>query len=445
MGRRFRNVAGWLLVVVAASGCARLTPYRTPEGIAEWQSPDPPRLSLADKTRTYQERVELLHLMPDGMLRYRFDRFRQGPADRGNQADGPHFQGMYLASQALRWAATGEPEALEQVRLALRGARLFAEVSGVRGLLARWYAPGPPPDQPHWHPSLTHPGYAWRSDVSKDQYAGFVHGLGTTLALVSDAEIRADVADLAGTIADHLIEHDLEITDEGGERTEHGDLRGRFLGVPLGVNALISLAVAKTAALATHEPRHQAFYERLVAEGYPEISYWAHFSVGGIGNRVNDHMAHLALYPLLLLERDEAVAASLRRGARRSWRHVSLDRNAFFAFVYAGVVAADAEQAAAQGRQALHEFPDRKIGWPVDLTRPGFDLPRACLNESNGLPRSARAVPVYLRPMGASLWSGDPRRMVGRLRDHGQNEYSGVDYLLAYWMGRYHGLVPPGE
>jgi hypothetical protein len=34
---------------------------------------------------------------------------------------------------------------------------------------------------------------------------------------------------------------------------------------------------------------------------------------------------------------------------------------------------------------------------------------------------------------------------VGRLGARGESEFAGIDYLLAYWIGRYHGLVAPEE
>jgi hypothetical protein len=451
--------AALLLVLgVVTTGCARLAPYRTPGDVACWQDPSPPALTLAQKARVYQERVERRHQYPDGTIRYKRPVDEAAAATYHDLPDGSFFLGIYLASQALRLAVTGDPAAREQVLLTLRGMRLLAEVSGERGLLARYVSSQVPvAAAAPWRASTTHPGLFWRADVSKDQYAGFVHGLGVTWAVLDDPEIRAAVAPLAAAVADHLIEHDLQIVDWHGRRTRHGNLRARHLGVPLGVNALIALAAAKTAAVATGEARHRAFYERLVAEGYPEAAVQAHFSFLGLGNRDNDHMAYLSLYPLLLLEEDPEVAATLRRGARRSWRSLGDERNAFFGFVHAALVG-DAprgrgddpvarEEGRSQGLRGLREFPDEKLAWPVDLTRPGFDFPRAFWNSSRREPRSRRVVPVHLRVRDSNLWTTDPRRLVGRLHNHGDLEFSGIDYLVAYWMGRHHGLVPsdPGH
>jgi hypothetical protein len=39
------------------------------------------------------------------------------------------------------------------------------------------------------------------------------------------------------------------------------------------------------------------------------------------------------------------------------------------------------------------------------------------------------------------MWVSDPYRLVNDLNDRGENEYAGIDYLQAYWLGRYYGFV----
>lgn len=391
--------------------------------------------------------------MPDGVIRYQAWSHWDA-SEYGSLADGSFFQGLYLASQALRLAATGDSAAREQVLLTLRAMELYAEVSGRRGLIAR-YLSRQPPSRGSWRRSTTHPEYFWRTDASKDQYAGYAHGLGVALAVLPDPEIRARLAPLAAALADHLIENDLEIVDWDGERTTHGSLRKRMYGIPAGANALIALNIARTAAVATGDPRHRDFHARLVSQGYPSAASWAHYPVWGNSKRVNENMAYLSLYPLLLLETDEAVAGPLREAGRRTWRHMREERNAFFAFVQAAVVGDETSPVAARrdpaddaietGRASLREFPDEKVALPVDLTRAGFDFPRAFFETGKGEPRSTRAVPLYLRPSGSNLWVGDPYRLVGGLHYRGDPEYAGVDYLLAYWIARYHGFVGPED
>jgi hypothetical protein len=107
---------------------------------------------------------------------------------------------------------------------------------------------------------------------------------------------------------------------------------------------------------------------------------------------------------------------------------VSEDHNVFFSFVHAAVVG-DADEAKDKGREAIREFPDGKL---AAVTR-------------KGEPKSSQPTPLYLRPYVAAgtIWVGDPRGVVGHLSGH--VEIAGIDYLIAYWLGRYHGFIGPDE
>jgi hypothetical protein len=377
--------------------------------------------------------------MPDGVIRYRFTT-DQAPGDYGDLPDGPFFTGLYLASQAFRLHA-GDAAARAEVFAALDGLALLLDVTGEPGLLARWAAPALPARMRSvWTASPTRPGYHFRGDVSKDQLAGFACGLGVALALLPDAEIRARAYALAVPVAEHLRRHDMRII-EGGERTTHGDLRARVgLVFPVGVNALIALAVAQAAGAASGDA---ALSRALDEDGYLRTARTAHWRPPAYTKRVNDNMAYASVLALLLLETDPDRAAALREIEARLWDGVRGEHNAFFAGVHA-LVSGDAE-ARDEARTALADFPERKLELPVDLTRPGFDFEQRWLKTSKGLPRAKEPVPLYLRPVGSNLWVSDPYALVGSLKDKVQSEYSGVDYLLAYWLARSAGWVTAEE
>jgi hypothetical protein len=432
-----KRVAASLLAVLVAlplGGCARFLPWRTPAGV-DWQDPAPPRLSLRDKADAYQARLVALHQMPDGVIRYRVHA-SQPRDDYGDLPDGPFFAGLYLASQALRLAATGEADARREVEHTLAGMELLMAVTGEPGLLARWVGRGPSPRDTEWLPSSALPGYWWRADVSKDQLAGYACGLGVALAVLPDPELRARVARLAGPLAERLAAHALRIVDHDGARTSHGDLRPRIAGFPVGVNALIALAVARAADASG---AGSGLYQHLLAAGALETAGTAHWRAPGNTKRVNENMAYVSFLPLLLLEGEAGRAGELRRIEARLWSKVAGEHNAFFAFVHA---AASGDPAArAEGLAALREFPDEKRDFPVDLTRDGFDIERSAFQNSKGEPRAKEPLPLWLRPAGSNLWVSDPQQMAGSLNDRGETEYAGIDYLLAYWLARERGLV----
>ena len=82
-----------------------------------------------------------------------------------------------------------------------------------------------------------------------------------------------------------------------------------------------------------------------------------------------------------------------------------------------------------------------------DLPRPIQISLAYILGEKDSLPnRRGNYLPIEYRPpkeFGWNYYAGEEaRRAAGQAGHHGIHiQYSGVDYLLAYWMARYHGLV----
>ncbi len=440
-----------LAVFVGSIGCSAFYRGTDPKAVDRWIDTTPPTLKLSAKADHYQRRIQEHFQTPEGLIWYRRE---IAPAPEGsakpygNLADGCFYTGIYLASQSLRYAVTRLPEARTEVLKTLGAMEILHNVTGKRGLLARHFGPAGNWSGGSWRPSPALPRYDYRGDVSKDQYSGYIHGLGVAWAVVDDAEIRARVRDLAAALADHIRENELQIVDAGGKPTTFGDLRGRRWLLPVGVNAAIALAIAKVGADAAGGDARLAFYRRLIDDGYARIARRAHIAIFDSGKRVNDHMAYLALYPLLLIEKDLTVLDDLHRAEERSWRFVGEERNAFFAFVHGGGVELQGGRAAApgtteggrRGREALLEYPADKVHWPVDLITLGYDFPRACIGDG-GLPTSTVAVPLYLRMRSASLWVSNPYRLAGEVQEGGKFENAGVDYLQGYWMGRYHGFI----
>jgi hypothetical protein len=428
--RRLRSTAPALAFLLA--GCAALAPEPAP-------SPEvpalraPPTLSLRAKAEAYQARIAALHQMPDGLIRYRFQ-IGQARDDYGDLADGPFFAGLYLASQALRLAASGEPAARREVLRTLDGMALLMDVTGQPGLLARWVAPAPSAPGREWLPSAARPGYFWRADVSKDQIAGYAAGLGVALALLPDPEIQARAAALALPLAARLWRDGLRILDWDGARTKHGDLRARIAGFPVGVHALIALSVAKAAGAASGD---DAMSRALDADGTLAAAGTAHWRAPGSTKRVNQNMAYVSLLALLLLEDDPARGAALRSAEARLWETVRGEHNAFFAAVH--LLASGDPVAREEARHALGEFPESKRSSPVDLTRAGFET--RWWRNSDGAPRATQPIPLHLRGVGSNLWVSDPHLLVKHLGRSTPTEYAGVDYLLAYWLGRTLGAV----
>jgi len=395
--------------------------------------PAPSGPSLEAKAEAF-ERDLASHLSPEGLLVYRLDPRIDVAAGRyGELADGAIWTGCLLAAETLRHSVTGAPEASARAARAVHALLLLERVTGVPGFYARSF-------------NREGPGgtLLWKGDVSRDQYAGIVFGLAAAWRLHPEAGLRRRVAGAAERIARHLIEHDFRLTGPDGEVTTYGDLRGTMFGVPIGVNALISLAALGLALEATGAPEFRAALDRCDRRGWFEAARWAHVEVLGITNYNNVNMAFLAISALLGMRADPRLRAAALATLERSYAAVAGEGNALADAVWLGERPRD-DRALEDARRTLERFPLDRRARPVDLRgRPEF--PRRLLPDRKGVPRSSVPIPPDLRPASAFLWKSDPHLLVGNQAPGSERrKYSGCDYLLAYWMLRSRGFLEEVE
>lgn len=399
---------------------------------------------LLEKARAFRAAITARHLAPEGYLLYTVD-LAQLDAQRARHAypalaDTPTYTGLLVSSACARAdveTGAARAEALADADRGLAGLELLAHVTGRPGLLARGVQRLPPPEpaQPEhrWFPGG--PGFeswTWRGDASQDQYANGLLPALEACRLHFPERVRA----LARDVARYLLETDMQLVDPDGRRTTYGDLSARS---KLGWNAIAKLAGYAVFALAAELDGDPAFARqrdwlrdqgRVVA-----TSSITNVRILGITNYSNDLMAwnlYRVLVPLARRTRDPALA-DLRRGMLRSWLRVREDRNAYFAILLCRLEpeACDPE-ALAQARDTLLRFPleKRRLGPAPELA----SLPRALLPGRKGHPRARALVPIELRPPDSFEWKASPYRVISATTP--TEEYTGVDYLSAYWLYR---------
>jgi hypothetical protein len=398
-------------------------------------------------TKAQRFRADLVgrHLSPEGLVLYRVDlRTIEDDLERGTYpdlADAPPFTGIFAATSCLRasledGAARGE--ATEDAARALAGLRFLMDVTGVRGLLARGarrlpVAAAAEGSRGRWFPGAAeHADWSWRGDVSLDQYAnGLLPAVAGCRALHPLLSTR-----LVTDFAAHLAANRLRVVDPDGRVTRYGDLSWRS---GLGFNSIAQLTAYAGFALAadldpggpwrTWQLRLRDRY-RVAAR-----SRTTNLRILGITNYSNDMMAwHLyrVLVPLARAKRDPALA-DLRHGMHRAWLRVRPYENAYFALTLCRVEPASCDPAAlAAAEDLLARFPGdkRKLAPPEALQ----SVPKRWLPERKRKPRARHVVPIELRPPSSFEWKSSPYRVSGVAA--AQIEYTGLDYLAAYWLLR---------
>ncbi|MFT6400623.1 MAG: hypothetical protein ACJAYU_005401 [Bradymonadia bacterium] len=216
--------------------------------------------------------------------------------------------GLYVASQAYRYAATGDAEALEQVLRTLRGTRRMMDITGTQGLYTRDFRdPSLPqhacPSNPMeyvppgsdmvgnrwvmvgddgcfrtWDPDLAegagdwvrdadhctsdeYAGFCWQRNGSKDELSGHLYAATLVAKLVDDPEAQSLALGILEDVIAHLIANEFWITDYDGRPTRYGSAHALSLDHIPGFNALLALSWTRSAASVTQDTEIIDFYE----------------------------------------------------------------------------------------------------------------------------------------------------------------------------------------
>jgi hypothetical protein len=399
---------------------------------------------LEAKARAFRAALVDRHLAPEGVVLYRVDLTTiERDLARGTYpdlADTPTFTGIWAATACTRAALesdAGRREATADAEAALRGLETLVRVTGRPGLLARGIRRGPVlPDEAHkvWLPGAAPlDEYRFRGDVSRDQYAnGLLPAVAACRRLFPEQTRR-----LVTEFATLLLDSDFRLHDPDGRPTRFGDLSP---SADLGLNAISQLTSYAGLALAASmdpDPRFARARDEL-RDRHRALarSRTTNVRVLGITNHSNDLMAwqlYAVLVPLARATRDPGLA-DLRHGMHRTWLRARPDGNAYFAALFCKTEPESCDrEALAQARELLAGFrlEKRQIAAAPELAA----LPRRLLPARKLAAAARDPVPIALRSPTSFEWKSSPYRLE-RGPERLEIEYTGLDYLAAYWMLR---------
>jgi hypothetical protein len=345
-----------------------------------------------------------------------------------------------LAAHAFRYVITRDTNAFTDIRVSLQGIDRLLQVSGKPGYLARFagaakdpaYQPtysrwgGPDPERPGFGKlaftgASTHSDLVWLSGPSRDHYAAVNFGLMTVFQLVRDQAIRSQISNSVTLIIDRLERDGWRIDDGHGNRT--------FL------TPLLHTALLRSAA--TINPgRFRKEFETKAGEFLkmppPPVLQYSDYAPNVFNMASLNVLSKLEISEpsrkLLFQER-------LTEMMRLSESHLNPFLGGCYVEGFERVPNSTALTVTFQG--VLYDFPwPPRWAKPVDLTQDA-SLPTL---EANGTKWSKLAVPFRERPPAPFQWAASPFLLQG-----GQGSlvaHPGVDYLLAFWIGRDALLIP---
>jgi hypothetical protein len=242
---------------------------------------------------------------------------------------------LYLASQAFRYAVTGESDALDNIEVLLAGEQDRMAITGVPGLFTRqlippdvagiacpadpsYYTVDEEKDDNRWvrvgedgcvqvvdpetmewtttpHCGLDeYAGWCWLDNVSQDEYVGHMFALGAIARLVDDPEIQAMAADMLGQVGQHLMANDLTFVDWDGRLTEHGRLYPMALTDTPGYLAVMAMSFVLVAAEGSDRDDLRQWYDDCLMQrsGEDECLDWP----GQTAQPFTEYLPALLLY-----------------------------------------------------------------------------------------------------------------------------------------------------
>lgn len=387
---------------------------------------------------------------------------------------------LYTASQAFRYASTGSIDALNNLKRTLRGELNLLRITDVKGLFTRVYvnpnlAGFPTAEQLNtWYPDCDlnirhckrfvevkdgeYKGYWFKTDVSKDEYAHHMFAMSILWQLVNDEEVRSMVKEIVTSVADHLIDNNLRITDIDGRVTTYGRMYATALDDFAGFNALLTLSWMKLASIVGGE-KYTKFYNDCLLQKrgryrcikdedptpYTEYLYSIGLNLNCKTNWNNHNMAQISMFHLIQNENDMELKKLYKEILyKQLWdaddpRPMRLQQNTLYTFFFA----VNSPEEVALPRQELSEamcvmqiFPEVKRQYMVDtLNR----YPVTCYDRSNE-PMTDSIIPINEYGMDNFLWIRNPYKL--KIEDENRLLIeSPEDYLLAYWLGRYYGFI----
>jgi hypothetical protein len=422
---------------------ANSTWLETPKGFARI-SYQP--MTLADKSRTFVERVQLRHirwgLTASSQLRVPGDVSTNQLISTDN--DGL-WTAMYVAAECFRYKVTADPGARENARTGMQAILRLESITGIPGFPARSFIKVGEDLQPRdgeWHDAAAN-GWRWKGDTSSDEIVGhyFVYPLYYDLVASDDEKpaLRAAI----DRITNHILDNHYQLIDVDGQRTRWGWWGPDAIWEDpdeTGLRALHILSHLRVALHLTGEPQFRAKYQRAYDDlvnthRYHLLTRNQKIMVPGHINHSDDELAFLSYYPLLQYETDPKLRAVYQQSLERSWQIERPERNPLWNVVYAaGTGAAEFDRTASI--RTLQEIPIDTIGWTVRNSQ-RQDVPIDPLSDRFERPQSLVVLAYDELPM--SKWNHNPYLLDGG--NGGRTEDDGAYFLLPYWMGRYHRLI----
>ena len=452
-------------------------------------------MTLARKAAFYEDEIEKHH------RRTRFGYVNPAtlsvPGDkstaRPRYSDNDGFNtGLYLGAMSFAYAVTGDDKHRQYAHDSFRALAFLSEVTqggqygGPEGLIARNVVPTTEPDPGKLYdrdydinrnkrdklwkimerrvPVDKTGEWYWKCDASSDELDGHFFGSAIYFDRVCETEEEKDaVRIVVRRIVDHIIAHDYSLVDYDGKPTRWarfspGDLnQDPAWHAERGLNSYSMLTYLAIAHHILGDAKYREEYLRLAFDqGYGMNGMTQPKDVPGPNDpchQPDDNMSFMNYYHLIRYETDPKMLSMYQYAIRRHWQFERLERNALTNFIY-GACAVDKTysdqwrtidlsppmECYEDAIDTLQRYPLDLIEWPMSNAHRIDMIPHG--HHGEGPPETGSDVHGYAFPVDERqeiYWDWNYWKL--SYGGDGTTLRPGFHYLLAYYMGRFHGFI----
>lgn len=429
------------------------------------------KMTLADKADYYLQMIRARHIRPPGLV---------GPAVlvtpgdlsksfiEDDDNDGEH-TAMYLAMESMRYAVTKDPTARDNAKVAFHALMELQRATGTDHFIARSILPvsTPPrhevdqtitperaaamyldnprekPIEKRWLPTKDGKWF-WKRDASSDEVDGHVFGYAVYYDLAATEEEKRLVADQVDRIIGGIVAHGYVLQDIDGKGTQWANWspeslnRDKTWREERFGNSTEMLSYLGVAYHVTQKQKYLDAVKYLVEKhGYAKNMASMSYVTPSEYTHINDELLVMVFHNLFTNSATPALEKSALT-ALRSW-HKTCRRDGipFYDFIFNRF--SGQQVPLDRAMETLRDWPLDHIEWTVDSSR------RADVqwDRTPGAPANFLTRILPRSEIGLCMWDQEPYfATMGR---NGEREDRPNDWLLAYWMGRYYGIIGSPE
>jgi len=362
---------------------------------------------------------------------------------RDNDNDGL-WTSYHVVAMSLAYATTQNKAYLESAKESMHAMIMLQNASGIPGLVARSVVPISERDKMSAQWIETPDGkLLWKSDTSSDEIDGHFFAFYAYWDHIAKNDPKEDelIKIQISTLMNYIVDNNYQLIDWDGKRTRWGFWNPELLNddeehyIENGLNSAQILSFLKVSYYITGNEKYKKHYDQLITKyGYLANVLTEKKVFPDMNNHSDNQLGFVALYPLLQLEYDPRARTALQRTIRRHYRTLGRDGSAFFYFAAATI---DPDYVDIMGGvQNLRQIPTDRRQWKMtnsnrkDIIWNPYKSRFNRVQLLNVLPADERNFDRWNRnPYTADSGNG------------GKYEDDGGSWLLAYWMGRYHGFI----